>query len=425
MWINSSAISLKGNNWLSAIRSFVFIAIGFSIPLSTAAISITFILLLFLWLLDRNYLAKWNMIRQSPVYLAIIAFFVLHLLGLLWLEAPEPINGFKSWMVYLIPVWATAVDAKTARRGVFAFLLAMLISHFWVYLNIFQNWDAYVELKSLDYLQPLVEGRFYISGSRVTYNPLLAFAIAILFVSLMAGFYTGWRQVVAIGLLVAMTINMFMTDGRSGQLAFVLVVSVLAIHFFWKRWKMLGAMFGVLLVTISLASSFSPVFKDRLLQMKTGLSHVQEQRESPTQTNKIKGSVEQRLHFIETSLKAIKDKPWLGYGTGSYEYAWGKQVEKNPSGIMPRSTNPHNHHVLILVQFGLLGFLVYASIYGVQLWQVRTMPASYEFRSLALLLPLFYLLINNFDSSLWSHQMQALFAYITAIIYRRDMWEKV
>ena len=36
-------------------------------------------------------------------------------------------------------------------------------------------------------LRAVIEGRYFISGSRVSYNPMLAFAIALLLATLLAG----------------------------------------------------------------------------------------------------------------------------------------------------------------------------------------------------------------------------------------------
>jgi len=118
------------------------------------------------------------------------------------------------------------------------------------------------------------------------------------------------------------------------------------------------------------------------------------------------------------------NRPWFGYGTGSLEYAYSKQVADNPGSVRP-TDNPHNRHALVLIQFGLVGLLIYFCVYGAQLWAIKAMPAAYEYRGLALLLPLFYGLINMYDTYLWGHQLQALFAYLTAIIYRQDMWERI
>ncbi len=51
------------------------------------------------------------------------------------------------------------------------------------------------------------------------------------------------------------------------------------------------------------------------------------------------------------------------------------------------------------------------------------MPRDYEFRAMAFVLPFFFILISFYDSYIWSHHTQALFAYLTAIFYRSDMNE--
>jgi hypothetical protein len=44
-----------------------------------------------------------------------------------------------------------------------------------------------------------------------------------------------------------------------------------------------------------------------------------------------------------------------------------------------------------------------------------SMPKGYEFRAMAIVLPLFFILISFYDSYLWGHHTQALFAYLSAI----------
>ena len=44
-------------------------------------------------------------------------------------------------------------------------------------------------------------------------------------------------------------------------------------------------------------------------------------------------------------------------------------------------------------------------------------------RTMAFVLPLFFILISFYDSYFWGHHTQALFAYLTAIFYRSDMYK--
>ena len=410
----------KNDDFLATVRSFLFIAIGFSIPLSVAAVSIFFVLLFAVWLLDGNYYCKIESVRSNPVFVAITVFFILHLLGLYWLDAPMPVDGFKSWMVFLIPVLATAVDTKTARRGVYAFIVAMMISESWVYLNILSNWKAYINLEPLS---PIISGRFFISGDRISYNPMLAFAIALLLTTILTGYYKSWRLAVAIGFLVTMVVNMFMTEGRAGHVAFIFVWVVLSVYFFRKRHLALAGMIGAVILIVALAFNYSPVFKHRIMQAQNDLIHYEDNILKAQNLNQ-PSAIGHRLHFTDRTLRQFLNEPWLGYGTGSFVHAYNKQVEKYPGKVLP-TTNPHNYHALILLQFGLVGFLIYSAIYATQLRLVRVMPVAYEYRALAVLLPLFYILINFYDTYLWGHHLQAMFAYMTAIFYRRDMWEIV
>ena len=52
------------------------------------------------------------------------------------------------------------------------------------------------------------------------------------------------------------------------------------------------------------------------------------------------------------------------------------------------------------------------------------MPRDYEFRAMAFVLPLFFILISFYDSYIWGHHTQALFAYLSAIFYRFDLSQK-
>ena len=79
--------------------------------------------------------------------------------------------------------------------------------------------------------------------------------------------------------------------------------------------------------------------------------------------------------------------------------------------------------MLILVQFGIEGFLIYLNMFYQQIRAANMMPIDYKFRAMAFVFPLFFILISFYDSYIWGHHTQALFAYLTAIFYRSDMNE--
>ena len=139
-------------------------------PFSAAAISIFMILLIILTLLDRSSYQKIFQNLKTPLFQSFVLFFILHMAGFFWLEV-ESINWHKSWMVWFIPILAVAVDKKTARNGVYAFVIGMMLAELYVYYNIFSIWEEYLKGKYGDFLLPI---------SHIAYNPFLAISVGLL-----------------------------------------------------------------------------------------------------------------------------------------------------------------------------------------------------------------------------------------------------
>ena len=85
------------------------------------------------------------------------------------------------------------------------------------------------------------------------------------------------------------------------------------------------------------------------------------------QDNKYKGSVGLRSLWIKVGLDNISNRPFLGYGVGSFK----KTVEKyigymeDSSGLIYDNiitNNPHNEFVSISSQLGLIGLLFYIAL---------------------------------------------------------------
>jgi len=217
---------------------------------------------------------------------------------------------------------------------------------------------------------------------------------------------------------------MFMTGGRAGHIGFIFIWLLLSFYYLKKNTKSLFGMIISLILILLIAWSTSPVFKKRVQHGMSELSGYQfKSNESIEAIPKKLGSITRRLHFNQYSFEIFKEKPIYGHGTGSFEREWYKYA-KDKVNVQNNTSNPHNNHMLILVQFGLLGLLVYINMFYQQLRAAILMPKSYEFRAMAIVLPLFFILINFYDSYLWGHHTQALFAYLSAIFFRFDLIQK-
>jgi len=395
-------------------RNFVFLALGFLIPFSAAAISIFMIFLIIATLLDKSSYQKIYRNLKNPLFQSFVLFFILHITGFFWLEV-DSINWYKSWMVWMIPILAVAVDKKTARRGVYAFVIGMMLAEIYVYYNIFSIWEAYLKGEYGQNLLPI---------SHIAYNPFLAVSVGLLLTTLLAGQYKNIRLFVAIIFLLTMVANMFMTGGRAGQVGFIFIWLAISYYYLRNNSSGLYGMVISLVFVLIIAWNFSPVFKARALKAVDDISLYEETVNIAIKSSKknTQTSVGLRLHFNEHSLKLFKESPIYGYGTGSFENTFNNYAEKSPELVF-KTSNPHSNHMLILVQFGIVGFLIYLNMFYQQIRVANRMPRDYKFRAMAFVLPLFFILISFYDAYIWGHHTQALFAYLTAIFYRSDMYE--
>ena len=383
-------------------------------PFSAAAISIFMILLIIATLLDKSSYQKIFYNLTTPLFQSFALFFMLHMIGFDWLEV-ESINWHKSWMIWMIPILAVSVDKHTARKGVYAFVIGMMLAEMYVYYNIFSIWEEYLKGRYGDFLLPI---------SHISYNPFLAISIGLLMTTLLAGQYKNIRLIVAIIFLMTMIANMFMTGGRAGHAGFIFVWLALSFYYLKKNTQSLYGMLISLILIVLIAWNTSPVFKKRALEGSSELtSYLMKLNDASGEMSRNLGSVGKRLHFNQYSFEIFKEKPLYGYGTGSFENQW-IEYAKDKNHVQNILTNPHSNHMLILVQFGLLGLVVYLNMFYQQLRAAILMPKGYEFRAMAIVLPLFFILISFYDSYLWGHHTQALFAYLSAIFYRFDLIQK-
>jgi len=81
-------------------------------------------------------------------------------------------------------------------------------------------------------------------------------------------------------------------------------------------------------------------------------------------------SMGQRYTFWEYSIKLIAEKPLLGHGTGSF----AKEYERIAHNEHLITKNPHNEFLMISVQLGLLGLLIYLGFLANQYYCAKKLP---------------------------------------------------
>lgn len=136
----------------------------------------------------------------------------------------------------------------------------------------------------------------------------------------------------------------FLMIGRSGMLSMIIVLTLVG---WWSLSQRLRryivllpfVIFGVLYIA-------SPNFHDRIQQIPYEIAEYQH--------GKIETSQAIRLEFWHRSLQAIKARPILGYGVGSWPRAYLMAL-KSEQGV--QADSPHQQFFLWWVEEGTIGFI--------------------------------------------------------------------
>lgn len=387
---------------LDKVYQFSLITIAFFMPLTVFGANFFIVLVSILWLCSGNYGAKLALIRDSKLMLASILFFLLHLAGLVWTDDME--WGFhilhKMWyFLLLFPIFYTIVRQDYIKFYVGAFLIAITISEIVSYLIWFGLIPPF-KYATISNPTPFM--------SHVSYNPILAFSIYLLcYEVFLNGILSKLKNLFYLFFAITMSINMFITGGRAGQVMFFLMVAILSFQIFSKKKFVALIMASILIPLIFyLAYGFSELFQYRVNEAISNVVNYPEDKNT---------SIGQRITYAINSWEVIKNNVFFGVGTGDYPLEYNKVNDLNTPKV-PYSTNPHNMYVLVFVQLGLLGIFSMLSIFFYQIKFALLSKDNFS-RNVGLALPLFFIVIMFSDSYLLGHYTTLMFIFFSSFLH--------
>ena len=366
---------------LDKVYQFLLIFLAFLMPLTVFGANVIIVLICMLWLFSGNYKSKFNLIINSKLMLASILFFCLHVIGLIW---TEDLNWglhiiHKMWyFLLLLPILFTLVRREYIRLYVFSFLLAIAITEVTSYLVWFQ---ILPEFRFATVVNPTP------FMSHISYNPILAIAIYFILHKILFNKNLDVNKFMWLSFFsVTMSINMFITGGRAGQVMFFAMLTILIFQFFSRqRLKALILVLTLIPSIFFVAYQSSPLFHDRVNMAIQQANTFEEERGMLDEGS----SVGVRLNFAINSWEMIKENPWIGVGTGDFPSQY-KIINEINSPNLPNGTNPHNMYILVLAQLGLLGLISMLSIFYYQLKLSFSSPSKF-IRDSGVALPLLFL----------------------------------
>ena len=382
---------------------FLLAALAFFLPLSVFGANFVIVLICLFWIFSGEYKIKFRKIKQSKLMIASVMFFLIHVLGLIWTEDLRwglHVTHKMWYFIGLFPILFTIVKRENLRKYISAFLFAILITEVFSYLIWFELIEPFKNA-TLSNPTPFM--------SHISYNPILAFAIYLVgHETLFNKQVTLLKKSFLIFFTFSMSINMFITGGRAGQVMFFAVIILLIFQYFNKN-KVIAA-FVALFVSSSIfftAYQTSEIFHDRVNDAVLNIANYE--------TNK-KTSVGLRITFALNSFEVIKNNLLLGVGTGDLPSEYIKVNQINTPSL-PSTTNPHNMYILVLVQNGMLGLFGLLLIFYFQIKLSLGLNDKF-FRDVGISLPILFLLIMMSESYLLGHFTSLLYIFFSSFLYQ-------
>ncbi|SFN02254.1 O-antigen ligase [Formivibrio citricus] len=328
-------------SWQGKLAVAAAFLAGVGIPVSLALENIAAGLIVLAALLTPALWRQLPGICRKPFVLACLAFYGLFVLGALW--SPEPLERIV-WML-------TKLRAYLCAPLIFAvFLLLPARRAFFWGLTLGTLASLVLSFAMAAIGKPFWQGMlndWAVFHSHTYHNYYLSLLVFGLLALLVNGEIAGrWKPVAWVVILLC-TINiLFMVQGRTAQVIFLLLLALIPVLWRW-RLGLAAALLGAMVLLPALYFSSAG--------LRTGVARVKADLALFEKDSRQSTSVGVRLNFYRSALQMVAEKPLLGHGTGTIVSEFKRIAETNPDSLETR--NPHNDYLWTAVELGLAGIV--------------------------------------------------------------------
>jgi O-antigen ligase len=343
--VGGARAATASSRWIDAARWAAIVGactVMVSPPVANAAI----VVMLVCFFASGEALPRLRHAFTQPLAVGAVIVVAVVALGMLWADVPwiERWKAFYTWRkLWIIPVLLALFGPAVWKRRLLVGFVAVCVTAALV---------SFAMVASAGHL-PKDQMDPAASVLRNHAAQSMAFATAA-FISLWAatrGQLPAGQRWAAIAATSLLALNLaFVTPGRSGYLALAVMLGVLAVVGL-RSWRgaALVAAAGILFAG---ALAVSPVSRDRI---DLALQELRAAR-SATEIS----SMGIRVVMYETTLELVRQRPWLGVGSGGFGAAYAAKVQGKYDDWRARaSTDPHNQYLFFLAEQGLLGLLAF------------------------------------------------------------------
>ena len=387
---------------LPSINATLFASLFFFLPGHVAPAYTLTGLILVVTLLEGDLAAKWTQLRGDPLFWIFQAFFWIVPFSLLWTEDTQ--SGLKMAGRYgfflLSPLYLTVARRELAPRCIAVFLAGCAMSealayYNWLQMLHFPDWPRGIRVrKDLEDTAPFVD--------HILYAPILAWAGYLAARQALSGALG--RRIGYLLLTLATLGNLVFSGGRAGQLAFLVLLVILAFQRLAKR------PVAAALVSIALVGGIAALGYTGNDYLRARVDETI--RETSQSEKNIATSTGQRFTFYANSLRLFAEHPLFGVGAGDFEQEYA-QINKRHSPDWMTTNNPHNQYLFVLTTTGVLGGAILLLAYFPPILWRRRQDALAQLR---VGLAVFIGFISLFEDYLWRSNTSLLFVLFAALL---------
>ncbi len=323
------------------------IIIAIAAPISTAVTSVGCVLMLITWLLSGKAIPSLKIAYQQATGKIILIFFAWLFIGTLYADTSwnDKLNTVLSW-----------------KKLIYTFiLLGLFYSQKWkdYFINSYISFMGVAAIVGVIlWLMDVVvrEGAGHDAGIFMTNyaTQSTAFIAALLGCIFLLDQTSSTLKRYVLGLAICLFIfNIFFISGaRTAYFALpIAVIFAIGSLYSYKKLPIIIAITSILLIGLVLSSS--------TLQQRVD-EGIKEFNSYDTSLHI--SSIGVRVIFAKNTLKLIKQKPILGYGTSSFKSVYGQYVTAHYQGWRAlTTTDPHNIYLYVCLENGIIGLMIFLS----------------------------------------------------------------
>ena len=332
-----------------------------------------------------------------------LIFVLYQLLSMLWTQTSydESHAYFKVYLLWFaIPILALSLKKTHLKNIITIFLYAMVINEILAYGMYFEFWP--INGRGADYPSPFMH--------HTGYSIFMAFTAVILLNRLYSDLYNIKEKIIMGLFFITVSGNLFISQGRIGQLAFAIAIFVAGILHFKLRIKTL--LFSILIVSsiFTVAYQTSPMFEQRV---QKGINDVNKIKEG-----NLHSSWGIRLAYIIVGTEIIKDHPLFGVGLEDTKTEAKKYFETTQLNLPQyikenmQKMHFHNQYLMVTLQSGFIGLFLFLTMF---FYLLKLPIEDVELKRLSILFTTILLVGFISDPFIMSGDVKSLFLLFTSI----------